>query len=139
MTQGFYEQLGADAGASLDQLRTAYAKAVADLSRRRKALVTEGGDAARIDLVRAQLDEAWQVLSSPERRRRYDAMLVLTHRGKPNVDTLWDQAAGALISPAVQAAVELLRVSTNLKIGVLPPAPAPARSAEAAQAGGPQS
>ena len=78
---GFYEQLGVDAQASAGQIRAAYGQSVAKLVRRRKALVEQGGDTASLDLARAQLDEAWAVLSDPVRRRRArDRALHRDHR-----------------------------------------------------------
>jgi len=73
MTQAFYEQLGVKSTASQGEIRSAYAGAVAQLRRRRKALVDKGGDTAQIDLHRGEIDEAFSVLSDPVRRRRYDA------------------------------------------------------------------
>lgn len=127
MTQGFYEQLGADPGASPRDLREAYRVVVARLQRRRKALLEQGGDTSLLDLTRHRLDEAWQVLSDPVRRRRYDAMLVVTREERPTGgDALWGRVAGALVHPAAAAATDLLRSTTTLGIGVIPVAPRPA-------------
>ena len=61
MTQGFYEQLGVDPAASVAEIRTSYARVVAQLVRRRKAVVEQGGDTSPLDLARSQADEAWRV------------------------------------------------------------------------------
>ena len=125
MTQGFYEQLGVDPRASTPDIRTAYTRVVAGLVRRRKAIVEQGGDPSPLDLSRSQADEAWEILSDAARRRRYDAMRALTADGwTTDGDELWKRVSGALVHPAAGAAAELLRVVTNLKVGVLPPDPA---------------
>jgi hypothetical protein len=125
MTQGFYEQLGVDATASAGQLRAAYTQAVSRLTRRRKALVEQGGDTAAIDLARAQLDEAMAVVSDPLRRRRYDALLRWSSPAAPGtparrqVDAaaLWAQVGDALVHPATMAALRLLKSTTQLGLG----------------------
>lgn len=130
MTQGFYEQLGLRPTAAPSQLREAYAAAAARLARRRRAVAEQGGDPAPLDLARAQLDDAWTVLSDPARRRRYDAMLALQGDDwTTEPDAVWRRAAGALVHPAAAAAADLLRVATNLRIGTLPPAPVPVDAA----------
>ncbi|MCO4745056.1 MAG: helix-turn-helix domain-containing protein [Proteobacteria bacterium] len=137
MTQGFYELLGADAGATTGQIRAAYTRVVAGLDRRHKAIVEQGGDPSSVELSKAQATEAWGVLSDPARRRRYDAMRALTEDGwTTDPAQLWDRVSGALIHPAAASAVELLSSTTDLHLGQLPPAPgaqvptAPARSRE---------
>ncbi len=124
MTQGFYEQLGVELGASAGQIRQAFTAAVARLQKRRKALVEQGGDTAALDLARAQLDEAMAVLSDPLRRRRYDAMLSWGHspptdasgRRTGDPDALWRHVSDALVHPAAAAAVRLLRATTQLGV-----------------------
>lgn len=124
MTQGFYEQLGVDPGASAPEIRAAYTRLVANLTKRRKAIVEQGGDPSPLDLARSQADEAWAVLSDPARRRKYDAMRALQHDGwTSDSNELWRKVAGALVHPAAGAAAELLRVATNLKVGAMPPVP----------------
>lgn len=124
MTQGFYEQLGVEGNTGAAELRAAYARVAAGFSKRRRAVVEQGGDPTPLDLARSQLDEAWAVLSDPVRRRRYDAMRALGPEGfSADPVELWRRVAGALVPPGVAAAAELLRVTTNLKIGALPPDP----------------
>jgi len=124
MTQGFYEQLHVDPGASPREIRAAYTRVVAQLLKRRRAVLERGGDPSPLELARGQAEEAWRVLSDPARRRRYDAMRAIASDGF-TVDgaELWRRVSGALVHPASSAAAELLRVSTNLKVGALPPAP----------------
>ncbi|MFT7519557.1 MAG: hypothetical protein ACI9MC_001699 [Kiritimatiellia bacterium] len=123
MTQGFYEQLGLERSAEGQGVHDAYTRVIAQLVRRRKALVDQGGDTARIDLARAQVDEAWAVLSDPSRRRRYDALVGLGERGLPSdPDALWEQVQGALVSPAAAAAVDVVRAMTHIQIGAVPAA-----------------
>jgi hypothetical protein len=135
MTQAFYEQLGVKSTASQGEVRTAYAGVVAQLRRRRKALVDKGGDTAQIDLHRGEVDEAFSVLSDPVRRRRYDAMLALQEQGwTTDSGEVWERVSGALVPPSAAAAAELLRQGTSLALGTLPPAPRP-RTAPAHDAG----
>ncbi len=126
MTQGFYELLGVAPGSKPGQIREAYAAHAARIAKRRRATLDHQGDPAQLDLARAQLDDAWEVLSDPVRRRKYDAFLAVTTDGAPRTaEEVWRRSAGALVHPAAAAAAELLRVATNLKVGVLPPAPRP--------------
>ena len=120
MTQGFYEQLGVPPTASLDDIRAAYQRLVTAQMRRRKKVVDEGGDTASLDLARAQVDEAWEVLSDQGRRKRYDAMLALVDTPIADAHALWDETAGAIIDPAAATAAELLQASTTLHIGRVP-------------------
>lgn len=123
MTQGLYELLGADPAADRDSLQAAYTRAVAQLVRRRRSVIEQGGDAERLDLHREQVDEAWTVLADPVRRRRYDALRVLTEDGDlPTGDALWERVSGSLASPAAAAAVEVVRSLTRLEVGALPAA-----------------
>lgn len=129
MTQGFYQLLNADPAAPTEEIRGAYARVVAGLERRHKAIVEQGGDPSSIDMSRAQADEAWAVLSDPARRRRYDAMRALSDDGwTTDPSQLWDRVAGALIHPATAAAVDVLQATTDLALGQLPPAPGAAKS-----------
>ena len=124
----FYEHLGIDRGSPLPRVREAYGQALTKLARRRRALVERGGDAAQLDLQRAHLDEAWEVLSDPLRRRRYDAMLRwLDGQHRPDEESLWGEVSGDLVHPAAAVAAKLLRVTTGLQdIGDLPLAPSAA-------------
>jgi len=121
MTQGFYEQLGVAPDADADSLRDAYHRQVARLAKRRRQLREQGGDTGQLDLARAQLDEAWAVLSIPARRQRYDAMLEFLD-GEPGAgtdsDTLWSAVSDALVPPSTAAAAAILQRATKL---VLPP------------------
>jgi hypothetical protein len=125
MTQGFYEQLGARADADIDEIKAAYGRALAHVLRRREATVGQGGDTASLDLARAQLDEAWEVLADPARRRRYDAMLAIAGDGieEDQAGDLWSRVAGAMIHPSVAAAARLVDACTNLKLAPLPEPP----------------
>ena len=123
MTQGLYELIGAHRGAPVAALQAASTRSLAQLVRRRRALVEQGGDTGKIDLARAQLDEAWSVLSDPAGRRRYDALLALTEGGDlPPVLELWDRTIGSVASPAAVAAVEVVRALTGLQVRGMPAA-----------------
>ncbi|MFK7927041.1 MAG: helix-turn-helix domain-containing protein [Myxococcota bacterium] len=127
MTQALYDLLGAHRTADAEALRLAYTRAVAQLVRRRKALVDQGGDTRKMDLSRHQVDEAWQVLSDPARRRKYDALVALYEDGElPRGEELWSRVVGSLASPGAASAVDLVRAMTQLQVGQLP---APAATA----------
>jgi hypothetical protein len=125
MASEFYEQLGVDRTASSTKIRTAYSQHVARLARRRKALIEQGGDTTQLDLLRARLDEAWEVLSDPLRRRRYDVLLRWTDGAhSKTVEGLWEEVSDGLVHPAAAVGAKLLRVTSRLsEIGVLPLAP----------------
>lgn len=124
MTHGLYDQIGAQRQADLEALRAAYSRTLARLTRRRRDLLDQGGDTAQLDLVRSQVEEAWQVLSEPARRRRYDALLALSEGGGlPSPGQVWERANGVLVSPGSAAAVELLRAATGLDLPALDPVP----------------
>lgn len=127
MTRGFYEQIGIQSDADLDEIKAAYGRAVAHLLKRREATVVQGGDTAALDLARDQLNEAWTVLSDPARRRRYDAMLAVAGDGlsATDVEDLWSRVAGAMIHPAVAAAARIVDAATTLRLGPLPEPPRP--------------
>lgn len=127
MTRGFYDQLGVEPSAPTDVIRQAYLRLVTQFRRRRKVLVERGGDPDRLELARTQADESYAVLSDPERRRRYDAMLAMLDTGIPNSeDALWDQVEGAVVSAGVSAAVDLLLHTTDLALQAFPAPPGPA-------------
>lgn len=131
MTRGFYDQLGVEPSASAESIRQAYLRLVAQFRRRRQALLDRGGDPDRIELARRQADEAYAVLSNPERRRRYDAMLALLDSGMPQgEEALWDEVQGAVVPEAIAAAVELLRATTDLQLETFPEPPGTAPEPE---------
>lgn len=136
MTQGFYEQIGVRSDAELDEVKAAYARAVAHLLRRREATVAQGGDPRNLDLIRTQLDEAWEVLSDPARRRRYDAMLAVAGDGAldADLDDLWSRVAGAMIHPGVSAAARIVDATTGLGLAPLPEPPRPSPGRRSASA-----
>lgn len=120
MTRGFYEQLGAARDASIDELRSAYTRVVTQLIRRRKAILAQGGDPSQLDLDRAQLEEAWDVVSDPERRRKYDAMLAVMEEELPeSAEALWDKVKPAFADPSAEAVTHLLDQTTRLGVGRL--------------------
>ncbi len=126
MTQGFYEQLGVASSASPREIRAAYVRVIGQIRKRRRALLDQGGDTTRLDQHRAEIDEAWSILSDAVRRRRYDAFLALQQQGWTTApDEVWKRAAGSLVHPTAAAAAEVLRVGTGLAVGALPPAPSP--------------
>jgi uncharacterized RDD family membrane protein YckC len=75
MTENYYEELGVEPGASREELREAHRQRVADLEAARdKKGVTESQLQANRDEV-ARVRSAWNVLSDPFQRQRYDARL----------------------------------------------------------------
>ncbi len=137
MTRGFYEQIGVRSDADIDEIKAAYGHAVAHLLKRREAAVAAGGDASQLDLLRAQIDESWEVLSDPARRRRYDAMLAVAGDGiaHANLEDLWSRVAGAMIHPSVAAAARIVDAASSLKLSPLPEPPRPVAQRRAASEG----
>ncbi len=133
MTRSFYDLFGVRQDASLDEIRAAYGRAVAHVLRRREATLAQGGDASALNLGRAQMDEAWEVLSDGARRRRYDAMLAVANDGVAgaDVDDLWSRVAGAMIPPGVAAAARIVDAVTTLSLSPLPELPRPSAIAAA--------
>jgi uncharacterized RDD family membrane protein YckC len=74
-SDNYYEELGVEPGASRDDIREAHRQRVADLeAAREKKGVTESQLQANRDEV-ARVRAAWNVLSDPFQRQRYDAQL----------------------------------------------------------------
>jgi hypothetical protein len=104
----------------MDELRSAYTRVVTQLIRRRRAIVEQGGDPSQLDLDRSQLEEAWEVVSDPERRRKYDAMLAVMDEELPQSgEELWEKVRPAFADPAAEAATRLLDQTTRLGVGRL--------------------
>lgn len=119
MTQGFYEQLGVRPDEDAATLRKAYHRQVARLTKRARQLREHGGDVSQIELARTQLDEAWEVLSIPARRQRYDVMLAFMERepeASIDADGLWARIGGELVPPSVAAATRLVAKITKLAV-----------------------
>jgi len=124
MTHGLYDQIGAPPSADPEALRAAYTRTAARLARRRRDLLDQGGDTISLDLLLSRLEESWQILRDPSRRRRYDALLALDEGGPlPPPDEVWERVAGVLVGPEAAAALELVRAATRLDLPALAPAP----------------
>jgi curved DNA-binding protein CbpA len=75
MTDNYYEELGVERGASRDEIREAHRQRVADLeaARDRKGVSDAQLQANRDEV--AKVRAAWNVLSDPFQRQRYDSQL----------------------------------------------------------------
>jgi uncharacterized RDD family membrane protein YckC len=101
MTDNYYEELGVEPGASRDELREAHRQRVSDLEAARdKKGVTESQLQANRDEV-ARVRAAWNVLSDPFQRQRYDAQLGAESEPSGDVE-LVDDDAGATESTGTQ-------------------------------------
>lgn len=127
MPKHFYQLLEVDPGATLAEIRAAYTRVAAELGRKRRFITDNRGDPADVDLFRQATDEAWAVLSDPVLRRHYDALLVMSQSTEPvsGHRAAWKLAAGAMVHPKAGAAADLLRMTTVLRLGPLPPVPRP--------------
>ena len=121
MTQGFYEQLESRRGATPVDLRRSYSRVMAQLVARRKTIVEKGGDPCSLELAMSKVDEAWEVLSDDQRRRKYDALLDFgDYARKADSEVLWEKVASTYVEPVAVAGSELLNQTTSLELGELP-------------------
>lgn len=125
MSPGFYELLGVEPTTSAARIKSAYGQARSRLNKQRRTRVAAGESVEELDRSRVKLDEAWEVLSDPLRRRRYDALLQWQAGPRTtDADEVWALVGEALVHPAAQVAARLLRVTSQLvEIGDLPRAP----------------
>ena len=92
MNDNYYEELGIEPGASRDEIREAHRQRVADLeAAREKKGVTESQLQANRDAV-ARVRAAWNVLSDPFQRQRYDAQLASESEPGSEVEIVDDDA-----------------------------------------------
>src|SRR6185503_8319440 len=95
MTDNYYEELGVEPGASRDELREAHRQRVSDLeAAREKKGVSESQLQANRDEV-ARVRAAWNVLSDPFQRQRYDAQLGAESEPSGEVELVDDDGATA--------------------------------------------
>jgi curved DNA-binding protein CbpA len=126
MTQGLYEQLGVGLTANATDLFTAYNHRASRIVERKNAISRKGGDYSKLDIDRDQLDNAYNILSDPKRRRLYDAMLTMTEGDWDTApERIWETMRGAFATPKRRAAMELLNQLTKLNIPPLARAPQP--------------
>ncbi len=132
MKTSFYEILLVPAEADDQLLQHAYEQTLSTLSKRLRAARQRGLDTVQLEDERVALEEAWRVLSDPVRRARYDRFLQLSNeRPAQEADELWARVAPALLEPAADATLDLVRLLTHLPVGgearprVPVPAPAP--------------
>ena len=92
MNDNYYEELGVEPGASRDEIRDAHRRRVSDLeAAREKKGITDSQLQANRDEV-ARVRAAWNVLSDPFQRQRYDAQLDAPADG--DVELVDDDDAG---------------------------------------------
>ncbi len=124
MAQGFYELLGVDEGAPVDELRAAYQRRLAALVRRLRDARLQGADVSILEAQERELREAMDVLSDPVRRRRYDAYRRTTRDGLPTeAEELWERVRAAMVDPAAVLALQVVRSLTHLPLGDPLPVP----------------
>jgi uncharacterized RDD family membrane protein YckC len=91
MTENHYERLGVEPDASKEEIRSAYRDRLEELRTKiEKGRSDQARDGARAET--AQVNAAWQVLSDPFQRQRYDAGLD-NGAGAPDDDEAEDDAA----------------------------------------------
>ena len=114
----FYERLAVPEGASEEQVREGYHRTLARLVKKLRSTRERGGDVSVLEAQRDEVREAFEVLTDPLRRRRYDLFLRLDLEGMPRqADELWEQVQSGLADPTSAAAVEVLRALTQLDVG----------------------
>jgi hypothetical protein len=129
MTTSFYEILLVPPEAEPQLLQHAYEQTLSTLSKRLRTARQRGLDTVSLEDERVGLEEAWRVLSDPVRRARYDRFLALSsERPAQEADELWARVAPALLDPAAEATLELVRLLTHLPVGEAPRRPAAAQA-----------
>ena len=118
MAQGFYEILGVDQSATGDAIHAAFHAQLAELVRRLRAARKQGADVTILEGQERALKEAMSVLTDPARRQRYDAYRKANLIGMPSsAESMWAMAKDALVDPLAIASLDVLRETTDLKIG----------------------
>src|SRR5215218_9505627 len=102
MNDNYYEELGVERGASRDEIREAHRQRVADLEAARdKKGVTDAQLQANRDEA-ARVRAAWNVLSDPFQRQRYDAQLGAASESSGDVELVDDDDAAARTSTGAE-------------------------------------
>jgi len=129
MSQGFYELLGVEPNVTPDRIRLAYQVRLAKLVRRLRTARQKGADVTLLEAQERTLREAREVLSSPTRRRRYDAYRTSMDDGLPETaGALWKHVQASLVAPEVSLALATVQALTDLPLGQpVPPPPKPVR------------
>lgn len=131
MPVGFYELLQVPSDATPEAIRAAWQERVAEVVRKARAAEARQQDLSGIEARRAALSEAWSVLSDPARRRRYDRFRDLSRSGLPSdPEELWKEAHRSLVDPTAAAALEVIRMVTDLRVGEPAVNPPPEADAE---------
>lgn len=122
MSVGFYEILQVPPDASPEAIRVAYQEQIAQVVRKQRAAEARQLDMAAIEARRLALKEAWEVLSDPARRRRYDRFRDLSRQSLPaDAEALWREASRSLVEPAAAVALDVIRTLTTLRVDDAPP------------------
>jgi hypothetical protein len=90
MTDNYYEELGVEPGASRDELREAHRQRLSELedARGRKGFTESQLEANRDEAARVRA--AWNVLSDPFQRQRYDSQLSAESEASDDVELVDD-------------------------------------------------
>ena len=133
MIPGFYERLSLARDVAPDAVLEGYRRSLGELVRRLRKATAAGADTAALEAERDELREAFEVLSSPGRRRLYDSFLSLGSEDLPaELDGFWAKISDSMADPAAAAAVEVVRALTSLPVGQPLDRPRPAARPAAA-------
>jgi len=137
---GFYEMLSVTPMADREEIRSGYHRQLGLLVRKLRKARDIGADTAALEARRDDLQEAYEILSDPGRRRVYDGFLALegAEDQPTDLDSFWVRVRDSVADPAAAAAVELVRALTSLPVGdSLDAAPQTARPVEIRPAAAP--
>ena len=140
LKMGFYEMLSVTPMGDRDEIRAGYHRQLGLLVRKLRKAREIGADTAALEARRDDLQEAYEILSDPGRRRVYDGFLALdgAEEQPTDLDSFWVRVRDSVADPAAAAAVELVRALTSLPVGdSLDAAPQTARPVEIRAASAP--
>lgn len=130
---GFYEMLGVTPMANRNEIRVGYHRQLGLLVRKLRKARENGADTVALEARRDDMQEAYEILSEPGRRRVYDGFLALdgAEDEATDLDSFWNRVRDSVADPAAASAVELVRALTSLPVGEsLDATPQPPRPVE---------